>query len=300
MLKQHANSQPISFVNRKSKQIEEELVYGGGVIRWLYKNPIGQGLSTLLTKRFISQYYGSLQNSLKSSHKIPEFIKKFNIPMEQFEEGPFKSFNEFFIRKFKPGQRQFPAQNSEMGAFAEGRYTAFESVNDHFQFPVKGEYLSAAKLLANSKYEKVFHEGPLYVARLCPVDYHRFHFPDEGRVLEDYRVKGAFHSVNPMALGFKQDILCTNERHVTILETKNFGKLAYIEVGALCVGLIQQTWKEKEFKRGQEKGYFLFGASTVVLIGEKGKWKPSEDLLKNTLDGKETLVQLGDVIAFTI
>jgi len=106
--------------------------------------------------------------------------------------------------------------------------------------------------------------------------------------------------VNPLALKMKQDILMTNERHVTIVETKNFGKLAYIEVGAVCVGKIVQSQplvKGGSFKRGDEKGYFLFGGSTVIVVGEKGKWKPSQDILDYTKKGMETYIQLGMSVA---
>ena len=97
---------------------------------------------------------------------------------------------------------------------------------------------------------------------------------------------------------FKKDILITNERHVSILQTKNFGRLAYVEVGAICVGKIVQSHPpEKPFQRGEEKGYFLFGGSTVILLGEPGAWSPDSDLLEQTSRGLETLVRLGEKIA---
>src|SRR5690606_18415701 len=111
-------------------------------------------------------------------------------------------------------------------------------------------------------------------------------------------VAGQFHSVNPMALKIKEDIFIANERRVSILETENFGKLAYIEVGAICVGKIVQSFDEtKSFKRGDEKGYFLFGGSTVIVLGQAGKWAPSDDIIRNTQKGMETYIQLGDEVA---
>ncbi|MDH5581098.1 MAG: phosphatidylserine decarboxylase, partial [Bdellovibrionales bacterium] len=86
-------------------------------------------------------------------------------------------------------------------------------------------------------------------------------------------------------------------RHVTILDTKNFGRIAYVEVGATMVGKIIQNYKGKTFTRGQEKGMFLFGASTVMVYGEKGLWKPSQDILEHTHNGLEVLIQLGDQTA---
>jgi phosphatidylserine decarboxylase len=108
--------------------------------------------------------------------------------------------------------------------------------------------------------------------------------------------------VNPTAIHEKQDIFITNERHVTILETENFGKVAYVEVGAICVGKIVQSktlTPGKKFLKGEEKGYFLFGGSTVIVIGEKDKWCPSHDIIQNTKSGMETYIQLGMSVATT-
>jgi phosphatidylserine decarboxylase len=104
--------------------------------------------------------------------------------------------------------------------------------------------------------------------------------------------------VNPLALKYKNQIFINNERHVSLLQTENFGKIAYIEVGAIMVGKIVQTHRwNKPFMRGEEKGYFLFGGSTVIVLGEKGAWKPSADIVKNTNDGIETYLQLGQEVA---
>jgi phosphatidylserine decarboxylase len=167
-------------------------------------------------------------------------------------------------------------------------------------FPVKEAHLSAIMVLGSEERARPFLGGPLFIARLCPTDYHRFHFPDDGRILFHARVPGPLHSVNPVALQYKSDILMTNERQVSILETKNFGKLAYVEVGALLVGKIKQTHpQDQEFRRGGEKGYFEFGGSTVLLFGEPGRWKPDADILDQSRNGRETLVRLGERIAIS-
>ena len=185
-----------------------------------------------------------------------------------------------------------------MGAFAEARYFGYEQVHDELRIPVKGNFLTAAKLLGNTKYAGEFEGGPLLLARLCPVDYHRYHYADAGETLENYRIHGKYDSVNPLALKYKQDIFIKNERRVSVVNTENFGKLAYIEVGATCVGKIVQTSDEKKpHLRGEEKGYFLFGGSTVIVLGEKGRWVPSQDILEHTQKGLETYVQLGDEVA---
>lgn len=296
----------INFYNRVNQSMEKEKVYGGKAVEWLYKSKVGKVFSFIICQPFISKIYGYLQDTAWSKRKIIPFIENFNILMDDYlpetsnTQFPYSSFNQFFIRKFKEGKRIFIQNPDEMAAFSEARYYGYKSIQDNETVPVKGIYLKPKELIQHSKWEKCFQDGALLLARLCPVDYHRFHYPDDGTILDEYRISGLLHSVNPMALESKQDILITNERHVTIIETKNFGKLAYIEVGATCVGKIVQTKPlvvGDSFKRGQEKGYFLFGGSTVIVIGEMGKWTPSQDVLEFTKKGVETYIRLGMSVA---
>ncbi|MCE3012783.1 MAG: phosphatidylserine decarboxylase [Proteobacteria bacterium] len=304
------NSSSIRFWHRANKKIETELVYGDRFIRFLYDSSLGKLTGRVFANKYFSQIYGHFQDQPASHKKVRPFIQKFNIPIQEYEGGShpaanvedsYLSFNEFFIRKFKPGQRSFVQNPKQMPAFAEARYVGFKTITEDLTFPVKGKHLTAQGMLANPKLAKIFEGGPLMVARLCPVDYHRYHYPDSGQVLEHYMIHGEYDSVNPLALKLKSDILIANERQVSILETENFGRIAYIEVGAICVGKIVQShpWDQK-FSRGDEKGYFLFGGSTVVILGEKGAWAPSQDILENTAKGIETYIKLGDEVATRI
>jgi phosphatidylserine decarboxylase len=299
------NTLKIQYFNKHSGELEIEKVYGAGAVEWLYQSKVGRSLSDYLVRAPISQFYGDLQSSSWSKRKVKPFIKKFNIKMDDFlpEEGmtcedPYSSFNHFFIRRFKEGKRDFVSDSHVMPAFSEARYFGYGAIDDSVTVPVKGHFLKAQDLVASSKWGKAFSGGPLMIARLCPVDYHRFHFPDDGHILDAYPVPGQYHSVNPIAIKEKPDIFMTNERFVTILETKNFGKLAYIEVGAICVGkIVQSRAVTGTFKRGEEKGYFLFGGSTVVVVGEKGKWSPDQLMLDKTREGIEVYQHLGSPLA---
>lgn len=276
------------------------------MVQLLYNSAPGKVLTPLLANRYVSKAYGLMQNNMLTQLKVPGFVKSYNIDLEEYEPGSLKTanktlsyrnFNEFFIRRFKKGKRSFVSESGRMPACAEARYFGYESVNEETVVPVKGKYLNEEKILGSRPVAKEFAGGPMLIARLCPVDYHRYHYVDDGKTLESYPVKGQFHSVNPAALKCKSDIFLENERRVSILDTKNFGKLAFVEVGAVCVGRIVQSHDEgRKFKRGEEKGYFLFGGSTVILIGQKGKWRPSDDILENTGKGLETYIHLGDEI----
>ncbi len=296
----------IQFFNKMTGKMDREIVYGDKMVEWLYKSSSGKALSEVLVKPWVSKFYGVIQSTSFSRKKISRFVKDFAINLEDYlpEEGrdvkdPYSSFNHFFIRKFKSGLRNFPVSANSMGAPAEARYFAYESIKDDELVPVKGKFLNSKLLLDNEKWRDTFQNGPCLLARLCPVDYHRFHYPDTGKVLDYYTVHGKLHSVNPLALKEKEDIFATNERAVTIIETENFGKLAYVEVGAIMVGKIVQSGNLRNFKRGDEKGYFLFGGSTVIVLGEKGKWSPTKDMIDNTKNKIETYVHLGSEVATT-
>lgn len=294
----------IKLFNRYSGQMELERVYGEGAVKWLYGSASGKIIAPLVVAPLISKIYGWLQGTNWSAGKVNPFIQNFDIQLDDFEiqqqnsQTPYKSFNDFFIRPFKAGKRPF-VEGNQMAAFAEARYYGYEALSDSETIPVKGNFLSGPAVINSSKWTETFSGGPCLLARLCPVDYHRFHYPDNGKVLDHYRIKGQLHSVNPLALQKRPDIFIRNERVVTILETENFGKLAYVEVGAVCVGKIVQSGSLESFSRGEEKGYFLFGGSTVIVFGEPGRWIPSEDILKATRAGHEVYVHLGDEVALS-
>ena len=297
----------IFYFNRAMQKKEMELVYGDSAIKFLYSHPVGKLLSRAVASKRMSQVYGSYQDLNISRKKVAPFVKKFNIDLSEYKAGSikndnkensYKNFNEFFIREFEDGKREFLKDENKMPAFCEARYFGYREVEDEVKVPVKGKFLNAKDLLGNSKWDETFDGGPLVIARLCPVDYHRYHYPLDGKTLDSFQISGQYHSVNPLALKVRENIFLINERRASILETEKFGKLAYIEVGAAMVGkIIQSHDEDKSFRRGDEKGYFLFGGSTVILLGEKGKWEPSKDIIENTQDGFETYLKLGDEVA---
>jgi len=302
----------LNFFNRQTQKVEKELVYGEKFVEWLYQSKSGDLLSGLLVKPPLSKLYGAIQNTQWSARKVKPFVEKFKIEMEDFlpQEGndstaPYDNFNQFFIRKLKPGKRPFSEEPLHFSAFSEARYFAYEKLDESAQYPVKGQFLSPRHLLGQDPHHDLgwaerFMGGSFMIARLCPVDYHRFHYPVDGKVVAHYRVPGLLHSVNPLALQIKPELLFKNERQVTIVETEKFGLLAYIEVGAIMVGKIAQTASMKTgtpFKKGDEKGYFLFGGSTVIVLSEPHKLAVDPDILTNTARGIETYIRLGDTIA---
>lgn len=288
-----------TYFSRKDQSYHQEEVFKEGYMNFLFDTKIGNFLTKIIfSKKFFSKFYGSYYDTPKSTSKIPPFIKDHNIDMNQFFDNDFKSFNDFFVRNFKSNERVPAKDPQKLAAICEGRYLGFPKISEDMVFPVKGKYFKINDLMESNKWKSCFSGGPLLICRLAPQDYHRYHYPDNGKLLESYDLAGDLFSVNPLSLKNFPQTFIRNQRRISVLQTQNFGKILYIEVGAFCVGRIIQTNLEPTFNKGQEKGYFLFGGSTVILIGEPEKWTISKDIIEQTSKKTETLIQLGDEIGF--
>ena len=256
------------------------------IVQWLESEPLYDWL------------LAAYQNTRRSARQIDPFIHKHHIDMGEFEPVIYRSFAEFFDREFRAGVRKFTPAADELAAFAEARYFAWEKLAAEQQFPVKGHSLSAEHILGSAQRAAPFVGGPVLLARLSPMDYHHVHYPDDGATLEHARLGRRLWTVNWHALLHQPDILFRNERQINVLQTVNFARLAFVEVGALSVGRIVQVHPlDAPFRRGEEKAVFRFGGSAIVVFGEPGAWRPSEDLLEHTTQGIETLVRLGEPVA---
>ena len=291
----------ITYFNRYTQRLEQEKVLGGHWVKWFYGHNYRRhhGWMNLAAGHLLSKLYGMYMNSARSKHLIPPFVQDYAINLNEFEAEDFANFNQFFIRRFKPQARSW-VTGKRLAAPCQARYLAYATNLPDNTYPVKGEDLAPQLLLRDNPWASYFMNGPILIARLCPVDYHRFHYSDAGRVMDHFVLPGRLHSVNPWALRAIPQLFAGNEKHVTIIQTENFGYLAMIEVGALGVGKIVQTNLGPEIERGAEKGYFLFGGSTVIILGEPQRWKPSDDLLTHTACAQETLVNLGDEVAVAL
>ncbi len=288
------------YYNRKIKCVEEEQVAAGKYIEWMYSSPIGMGLlEKIFKKKLISVLYGRYCDSRWSQRQVKSFVKNFNINMEEYHGniGDYKNFNEFFARNVKTEARPIEMDPNALISCGDGKFLAYENIDKDQMFQVKGITYSLKELLRDQALAGFYHGGSCLVLRLAPTDYHRFHFIDDGVCEKTIKIKGEYYSVNPMALKKIPKIFCENKREITILDSDNLGKVAYIEVGATFVGSIIQTFeKGKRIFKGQEKGYFKFGGSTVILLFEKNKIQIDEDLIKNTQEDLETKLFMGEKI----
>jgi len=289
----------IRYYNRHTGESETEQVYGEGSLRWVYGNPLGKlSLHALVKRAAFSKWYGKRMSTPQSSARIEPFIKQYELDPHDFAESPssFRSFNEFFYRKLKPEAR--PIADAPIVFPADGRHLGFPDISEINAFFVKGQNFDLPALLGDAELAEKFAKGSLVLSRLCPVDYHRFHFPAAGIPSETKTIPGPLFSVSPIALAQKLSYLWTNKRTLTRLETKDFGTILILEIGATCVGSIHQTYSPgKPVTKGQEKGYFAFGGSSTITIFEPGKVKLAADLLEHSAKQTELYARIGSEMA---
>ena len=292
----------MKYFNRYTQTIEEESVPGEGCLRFLYHTKLGFCFLHLFFKRaWISKLAGWWMNQTRSKKKIPVFIKKYNIDVDCFEKKleDYSHFNDFFYRKFKEGERPIDPNPDQVCFPAEGRHLGFQMIEDMQKFFVKGKSFGLKALLNEEYLSQRYQGGTCVISRLAPTDYHRFHFPCDCIPRKIQLINGFLFSVNPIALKRSFRILNENKRWLTELETEKFGTVTMIEVGACCVGSVQETFMEQiPVKKGDEKGYFLFGGSTVITLFEYGKVVLSRDLLDCTKRGLELYAHVKDVMGF--
>lgn len=294
----------IKFFNRLTHEYEVEKVYGDKSIHWAYESPIGKGITELIVKRRIfSKIFGMYNDSKLSRNKIPKFIKNYDIDLSIAEKSleDFSSFNDFFTRKLQPNARPYDSNNDILISPGDGRILAYENIDINSLVQVKYLTYSLSELIGDETLANKYNGGTCLILRLCPTDYHRFHFIDNGITTDSKPIKGVYYSVNPIALDKIPKLFCQNKREYSILKSDNFGDILTIEVGATGVGSIIQTYKPNtRVSKGSEKGYFKFGGSTTILFLEKNHAIIDKDIIEQTNLGFECIVKMGEKIGIKI
>jgi phosphatidylserine decarboxylase len=292
------NPDAIEFFNRYTRRSERETVYGDAWLRWTYGNPLGRLALELVAKRALfSRWYGWRMNRPSSRVRVAPFIKQYGVDTSEFADPPesFRTFNEFFVRRLKPDARPIDADADSVVFPADGRHLGFQDVSQTDGVFVKGQRFDLPALLGDTNLAARYSQGTLVASRLCPVDYHRFHFPAAGTPGEPRLINGPLYSVNPIALRRRLAYLWENRRVITTLDTERFGQVLLLEIGATNVGSIVQTFAPgRAVKKGVEKGCFEFGGSSTITLFEPGRVKLADDLLEQTGQCRELYARMGD------
>jgi phosphatidylserine decarboxylase len=290
----------VEYFNRYTGKVEKEEIYGEGFLRWTYGNPLGQlSLHSLVKRAFFSKWYGSRMSAAASRNKVLPFIRDYRLQQEEFADSPesYQSFNEFFFRKLKPGARPIHPDPTSAVFPADGRHLGFQDLSKTEGIFVKGAVFTLEKLCGSREMAERYKSGAMLMSRLCPVDYHRYHFPVSGVPSKSTLINGALYSVNPLALRRNINYLTENKRSYCTIDSPEFGKVLMFEVGATCVGSFEYTYLPGiAVRKGDEKGYFKFGGSETITLFEPGRITLAEDLLENSRMNRELYARMGDYL----
>lgn len=286
----------IQVVERASGALVPEPVLGGAAMRRAYHSAAGRlirtiGMRTGLASRLLGWYC----DSRLSRGRIRPFAERLGIDLAEVEGRleDFATFNDFFTRRLAAGAR--PAAAGKFASPADARLTVIPDLAGDRAIPVKGCSFSLPDLLGDRQgRHRWFAHGTALVFRLCPADYHRYHYPDSGRVTDRWSISGRYDSVHPIALASGLPIFTENRREISLLELDRFGPAAFVEVGAFGVGGVVHTHRGEVFAQLDEVGFFKYGASTIVVLLTPNRLRVDGDLVEASDDGLEVLVRAGE------
>lgn len=281
------------YICRERNSKDNIITKSGRSLDFFYRTFLGRLLLKIVISKPISDLGGLYMNSRFSKIKINRFIDKNDINTFEYDDKKYKSYNDFFTRKVISCKRPIMSNKNALISPCDGKVLAY-TINDDLTLKIKDSYYSIDTLVNESIMEE-YKGGTALVFRLSTDNYHRYCYIDSGIKGKNYHIKGVFHTVQPISLK-NYNFFKTNSREYTILNTNNFDKVIQVEVGALMVGRIKNNHEEYEYKKGEEKGYFEFGGSTIVLLFKKGVITLDNDILENSKENIETIVKYGEKI----
>lgn len=265
------------------------------LLTFIYEHTLTRALLKSLFAPGLSHLAGRILDSRFSRILIEPFVRKNQIDLTVYEEKDYTSYNDFFTRKIKRGQRPINLDKEVLISPCDGKVTVCPICSDGL-FLIKHTQYTVRSLLKDQKLARRYEGGTAYIIRLSVDDYHRYCYVADGVQSSLRRILGALHTVRPLANDYVP-VYKMNTREYCLVQTEELGTVLQMEVGALMVGRIENNKKDVAVvHRGEEKGKFEFGGSTIVVLTEPEKVKPDEDLVKNSEQGWETLVKMGEEI----
>jgi len=263
-------------------------------LQFLYRTIPGRVVLKLLSARWISKLSGLYMDSALSLSLIPNFVKKNGIPLDDYLEEQYGCFNDFFIRHIRPELRPIDYKADHFIAPSDGMLSVYH-ISDGLVVPIKQSEYTIKELVQNDRVAKLFKNGTCLVFRLCVDNYHRYCYFDNGKKSKNVFIPGELHTVRPVALN-SLPVFTRNCREYTLIKSETFGTVLQMEVGAMLVGKIQNHDENCQCKRGEEKGFFKYGGSTIVMLVRKDKAVFPEELYDLTDEGYEIPVKMGQKI----
>ena len=285
------------YYDRERGSFRTEKVYARGFLHWLYNARGGGLLAWLLVGTPLpSRLWGALQRTRWSARRIPAFVERMAIDMSESAQGiaEFASFQEFFVRGWRPGARPVCSEPGVLVAPADGKVLAYSRVDGRARFRIKRALFDLEGLLRDDALAATFAGGSMIVCRLALADVHHFQFPDSGTPGAPRVIPGRYHAGGPYAERGLVPFFAENHRMVTPFDADHFGPMAIVDVGALTVGSIRQHFQPgAHVEKGDPKGWFELGGSTVVLLFREGVIELDADLCALTAREIECFVRMG-------
>ncbi len=265
-------------------------------LRLLYHTVPGRFVLRGLIRPGVSAVAGKVLDSRLSARFVPGFIRRHHIDMTAYGEQQYASFNAFFTRR----REESPAEETDgvLLSPCDGLLSVYPVGTDSL-FHIKHVDYSLAQLLQSAEAAERYAGGNCLIFRLTPQHYHRYGYCCSGRPVQRRRIRGVLHTVRPLALTMRP-VFHENSREYTVLETEEGGRIVQMEVGALLVGKICNHSMPAAVTAGEEKGYFAFGGSTIIVLLEKDSWHAEGALLRAAASagsGEEISVRKGDCLA---
>jgi len=278
----------------------EEPIYASSFLNWSYNSRAGRWATDFLfAQRPVSRLYGWLHGQPWSKRKIEPFAAALGVRLDECLRSvdDFASFNDFFTREIDLSKRPINSDPRVCIAPADGKLLAFPIVDDRRIFHIKRSSFTLPHLLGDETLAKKYDGGSLVILRLHLSDYHHFHFPDSGTPDNARAIAGKLYAVSPYSRRKSVPFYTENYRMLTPFSSDHFGLVAMVEIGAFTVGSIQQRYRPAaRVAKGEKKGFFELGGSTIVLLFEPGAIQLDQDLCDKTNEGLETYVRLGESI----
>ncbi|MCR5638618.1 MAG: phosphatidylserine decarboxylase [Lachnospiraceae bacterium] len=257
-----------------------------------YKSRAGRLVFRMISGKAFSDIGGVILSSWPSSFFISGFVRRNNISLKDYQKKKYTSFNDFFMRKIKEGKRPVCKEEGALVSPCDGYVTVLRADEDGV-YNIKGNNYTLKSLLRNNSLAEYYYGGHIIIVRLRVDDYHHYGFASDVKRINKYKLQGRYYTVNPVAFE-STDVFAENTREIETDFTDDFEILTQVEVGALNVGKIVNDNKKGSAKRGEEKGHFEFGGSTVVLLVKKGVLKIREDILAASEMGDEFKIKMGE------
>lgn len=249
----------------------------------------------VLTGRFVSKAAGIALESGVSAAFIESFAEKYDIDLFDFEKPDYASFNEFFTRRFKKGRRRIDEREQALVCPCDGNVTAY-SIAASDMFVVKNTVYSVHSLLRDKKLAKKYAGGNALIIRLTAADPHRYIFPCGGIKSHERHISGVLNVTRPVSNEFEA-VYKENAREYCMIRHPLLGDIIMMEVGSLGAGRIRNFEDgAARISKGEEKGVFDFGGSTIILLTADDRVNICADLIENTRRGFETKLRMGDVL----